>query len=242
MEIIPAIDLRGGRCVRLYQGDYARETVYGDDPAAMARHWCELGAGRLHVVDLDGARSGNQLNADAVRAIVDSVPVPVELGGGVRSLEVIERWLTDGVDRVYLGTAAVEDAELVREACLLYPGRVGVGADARGGRVALRGWEDGSGPPLREFVRSMIDLGASFVSYTDISRDGTLEGPDLEGLRQLADIVPRGVELILAGGVGSLAHVLAAASVARLDGIVIGRALYDGRLHLAEALAATRAP
>jgi phosphoribosylformimino-5-aminoimidazole carboxamide ribotide isomerase len=240
MDVIPAIDLRAGRCVRLYQGDYARETVYGDDPAIMAVRWQDLGAGRLHVVDLDGARSGDQLNADAIRAIVDSVRIPVELGGGIRDLDTIERWLAAGVDRVYLGTAAVENPDLVREACLLYPGRVGVGADARAGRIAMRGWEDGAGPPVREFVKEMVASGADFVSYTDITRDGTLEGADLEGLRALVDLVPEGVELILAGGVGSIDDIVAAATEPRLDAVIVGRALYDGRLDLREALAAAR--
>jgi phosphoribosylformimino-5-aminoimidazole carboxamide ribotide isomerase len=238
VEVIPAIDLRGGRCVRLYQGDYARETVYGEDPAAMGRRWQDIGAGRLHIVDLDGARSGAQANAAAVEAILDAVDVPVELGGGIRSLEAVERWLSAGVDRVYLGTAAVENPDLVQEACLLYPGRVGVGADARDGRVAVRGWEDGRGPEVGEFVRSMVGAGAAFVSYTDISRDGTLLGPDLAGLQRLAALIPDSVELILAGGVGSIEHVRAAARLQRLDSLIIGRALYDGSVDLREALAA----
>ncbi|HXH21981.1 MAG TPA: 1-(5-phosphoribosyl)-5-[(5-phosphoribosylamino)methylideneamino]imidazole-4-carboxamide isomerase [Dehalococcoidia bacterium] len=238
MEVIPAIDLRGGRCVRLYQGDFGRETAYGDDPAAMARRWQDAGARRLHVVDLDGARSGEQANAAAVEAILSAVDIPVELGGGIRSLEAIEAWLSTGVDRVYLGTAAVEDPELLREACLLYPGRVGVGADARDGRIAVRGWEDGSGPPVDDFVRAVVEAGAAFVSYTDISRDGTLLGPDFEGVRRLAGLVPPGVELILAGGIGSIEHIQEAAGIPRLDGVIVGRALYDGSLDLRQALAA----
>jgi phosphoribosylformimino-5-aminoimidazole carboxamide ribotide isomerase len=238
VEVIPAIDLRGGRCVRLYQGDYGRETVYGDDPAAMGRRWQDMGAGRLHIVDLDGARGGEPVNAPAVEAILEAVDVPVELGGGIRNLEAIEHWLAAGVDRVYLGTAAVDDPGLVQEACLLYPGRVGVGADARDGRIAVRGWEETRGPEVGEFVRSMVSAGAAFVSYTDISRDGTLLGPDLGGLQRLAALVPDSVELILAGGVGSMEHVRAAARLQRLDALIIGRALYDGSVDLREALAA----
>jgi phosphoribosylformimino-5-aminoimidazole carboxamide ribotide isomerase len=241
MEIIPAIDLRGGRCVRLYQGDYSRETVYGDDPAAMARRWSEAGASRLHVVDLDGARSGSQLNAEAVAAIVAAIAVPVELGGGIRDLETVEAWLAAGVDRVYFGTAAVENPGLVREACLLYPGRVGVAADARGGRIAVRGWEHEQGPAVAAFVADMVGAGAAFVSYTDISQDGTLAGPDFAGLRQLAGVVPDGVELILAGGVGTLEHLLVAAREPRLDGIIVGRAIYDGAVDLASAIKAVAA-
>ena len=240
MQVIPAIDLRGGRCVRLLQGDYARETVYGDDPVAMASKWRDLGAQRLHVVDLDGARSGDQLNAAAVRAIVEAVDLPVELGGGIRDLATIERWLEAGVDRVYLGTAAVEEPDLLREACLLYPGRVGVSADARDGRIATRGWRAAEGPGVLEFAADSAAAGAAFISYTDIGRDGTLAGPDLEGFRRLAAIVPASVELVLAGGVGSLEHVLAAAREPRLDGLIIGKALYDGRIDLGEALAAAR--
>jgi phosphoribosylformimino-5-aminoimidazole carboxamide ribotide isomerase len=156
----------------------------------------------------------------------------------VRTLETIEDWLAAGIDRVYMGTAAVENPELVREACLLYPGRVGVGADARAGRTAVRGWKEGAGPPVLDFVEQMVASGAAFVSYTDISRDGTLHGPDIAGLRSVAAVVPAGVELILAGGVGSLAHVLEAAGEPRLDGIIIGRALYDARLDFGEALLA----
>jgi phosphoribosylformimino-5-aminoimidazole carboxamide ribotide isomerase len=237
VQIIPAIDLRGGRCVRLLQGDYARETVYDDDPVAVARKWQDLGAQRLHVVDLDGARSGDQVNGAAVQAIVQAVEVPVELGGGIRDLETIERWLEAGVDRVYLGTAAVEQPDLLREACLLYPGRVGASADAREGRIAVRGWRSEGGPELTEFAKDAVIAGAAFISYTDIGRDGTLAGPDLEGFRRLAAVVPAGVELVLAGGVGSLGHVVAAARERRLDGLIIGKALYDGSIDLGEALA-----
>lgn len=237
MEIIPAIDLRGGKCVRLFQGDYSRETVYGDDPAAVARRWQDQGATRLHIVDLDGARSGRQANADAVRAILDAVTVPLELGGGIRGLVAIEEWLAAGLDRVYLGTAAIENPALVQEACLLYPGRVGVGADARGGRIASRGWEETSGPLVADFVRAMVDAGAAFVSYTDISRDGTLEGLNLGGVEELANILPPALEFIVGGGVGSLDDVKAASRLSRLDGLIIGRALYDGRVDLREALA-----
>jgi phosphoribosylformimino-5-aminoimidazole carboxamide ribotide isomerase len=242
MELIPAIDLRGGRCVRLRQGDYAQETAYSDDPAAMARHWAALGAPRLHVVDLDGARSGDQANAAAVREIVAAVDLPVELGGGVRNLATVERWLHAGVDRVFLGTAAVERPALVGEACRAFPDRVAVAADARNGQIAVRGWETASGAPVAAFIRRVCADGAVAVSYTDIERDGTLAGISLASVGALLDeLGPEGLgqsQLILAGGVASLADVLAAASIPRVDGLIVGRALYEGRLDLAAALAA----
>jgi phosphoribosylformimino-5-aminoimidazole carboxamide ribotide isomerase len=241
-EVIPAIDLRGGQCVRLYQGDYARETVYSADPAAMARHWRDLGAGRLHVVDLDGARSGEQVNAAAVRAIVEAVDVPVELGGGVRDLETVALWLDAGVERVYLGTAAITHPELVAEACERYPGRVAAAADAREGRIAVRGWEEDSGESVADFAQRVVSAGVVAVSYTNVSLDGTFEGPDIEGVRALlAELGSTQTQVILAGGVGSVEDVRGAASVEGLAGVIIGRALYEGRVDLTEALKAGRA-
>jgi phosphoribosylformimino-5-aminoimidazole carboxamide ribotide isomerase len=239
MEVIPAIDLRGGRCVRLYQGDYARETVYGDDPAALARRWQGLGAPRLHVVDLDGARSGEQVNAGAVREIVAAVTIPVELGGGVRDMKTIERWLDLGVDRVYLGTAAVQDPPLVVEACRRFPGRVAAGADARNGRISVRGWEVDAEETALEFCRRVIAAGVVAVSYTNIARDGTFTGPDIEGVSDLIRALgPVSCQMILAGGVGSNEDILAAARVDGLAGVVVGRALYEGRVDLEKVLSA----
>jgi phosphoribosylformimino-5-aminoimidazole carboxamide ribotide isomerase len=238
-ELIPAIDLRGGRCVRLFQGDYAKETAYSDDPAAMARHWVGQGATRLHVVDLDGARSGDQANAAAVESIVRAVDVPVQLGGGVRDIETIERWVDVGVDRVFLGTAAVEHPELVTEAAVQFPGRIAVAADARDGRIAVRGWESTSGEPVVDFVRRACVAGAVAVSYTEIGRDGTLAGVDIDGIRALIEALGEGrgdTEIILAGGVGSLDDVLAASAVRGLDGLITGRAIYEGKLDLFDAL------
>ncbi len=237
-EVIPAVDLRGGQCVRLFQGDYDRETVYGTDPVAMALRWQSAGAVRLHVVDLDGARSGEQANADAVRRIVEAVSIPVELGGGIRDLATIDRWLTLGVERVYLGTAAVLDPELAATACARYPGRIAAGADARDGRIAVRGWEQESGESVLEFSRRLIDDGACALSYTNIALDGTLVGPDVEGVAKLIeDLGPTEAQIILAGGVGSLDDVLRAARVPGLGGVVVGRALYEGRVDLAQAIA-----
>jgi phosphoribosylformimino-5-aminoimidazole carboxamide ribotide isomerase len=241
-EVIPAIDLRGGQCVRLYQGNYDRETVYGADPVAMALHWQSLGATRLHIVDLDGARSGEQVNAPAVRAIVEAISVPVELGGGVRDLETIERWVEAGVDRVFLGTAAVTDPGLAATACQRFPGRIAAGADARDGRIAVRGWEESSGESVVDFARRLLANGVSAVTYTNIALDGTLAGPDVEGVRALVEAIgPTDAQIILAGGVGTIEHVQAAAAVPGLGGVIVGRALYEGTVDLQAAIAAAAA-
>jgi phosphoribosylformimino-5-aminoimidazole carboxamide ribotide isomerase len=236
-EVIPAIDLRGGQCVRLYQGDYDRETVYGADPIAMALHWQSLGATRLHVVDLDGARSGEQLNAAAVRGIIEAVAIPVELGGGVRDLDTIARWVEAGVDRVFLGTAAVTDPALAGIACRRFPGRIAAGADARDGRIAVRGWEEASGETAVDFTKRLLADGVVAVTYTNIALDGTLTGPDIEGVRALIEAVaPTSAQIILAGGVGSFDHIRAASEVPGLGGVIVGRALYEGSVDLAEAI------
>jgi phosphoribosylformimino-5-aminoimidazole carboxamide ribotide isomerase len=242
LRVIPAIDLRGGRCVRLLQGAYDRETVYSDDPVAVARRWVEAGADRLHVVDLDGARSGDQLNAGAVRAILEAVGVPVQLGGGVRDIEAVGRWLAAGIDRVFLGTAAVETPALLVQACRAFPGRVGAGADARGGRVAVRGWQQGNGEPVLDFIRRVLDAGVAAVSYTDISRDGTLAGVDVESVRGLVEALPPfDADFIVAGGVASLDDIRRLAAIDRVDAVISGRALYEGRLDLRQAIAAANA-
>jgi phosphoribosylformimino-5-aminoimidazole carboxamide ribotide isomerase len=227
--------------VRLYQGDYARETVYADDPVAMALHWQSLGAPRLHVVDLDGARDGRQSNAAAVAAIAAAVRMPVQLGGGVRDLETIERWLDAGIDRVFMGTAAVTDPQLVETAARRYPGHVAAGADARDGRIAVRGWEVDSGESVLDFTRRVLDAGVCAVSYTDVTRDGTLDGPNLEELANvIAACGARDAQIILAGGIGDLQHIRDAVAVPGLDAVIIGRALYESRIDLAEALASVR--
>lgn len=240
-EVIPAIDLRGGKCVRLMQGDYSRETVYSADPVETAVRWQTLGAPRLHVVDLDGARSGRQANAAAVKAIVEAVEVPVELGGGIRNIETIERWLDAGVDRVYLGTAAVTDPHFAAQACGQFPGHVAAGADARAGHIAVRGWEEESSETVREFCHRLLSGGACALTYTNIDRDGTMEGPDIEGITELIHALgPTEAQIILSGGVGSLEHIRKAARVPGLGGVIVGRALYEGTVDLAAAIAATR--
>jgi phosphoribosylformimino-5-aminoimidazole carboxamide ribotide isomerase len=238
-EIIPAIDLRGGKCVRLLQGDYDRETVYGEDPAAMALHWQQLGAKRLHVVDLDGARSGKQANADAVSAIVNAVSIPVQLGGGVRDIDVVSHWLAAGVDRVFLGTLAVTDPELARVACRRFEGHVAAGADARDGMIAVRGWEESSGETVAGFAKRLLADGACALSYTNIALDGTLLGPDLDGMtRLIEEIGPTDAQIILSGGVGSLEDIVEASKVPGLGGVIVGRAIYEGTVDLAAALLA----
>jgi len=238
-QIIPAIDLRGGKCVRLFQGDYARETVYGEDPVEMALHWQELGAKRLHVVDLDGARTGAQANAAAVRSIVKAVSIPVQLGGGVRDLDVVSHWLNYGVDRVFLGTVAVINHDLARVACRRFAGHIGAGADARDGKIAVRGWEESSGETVVDFATRLLKAGASALSYTNIAYDGTLLGPDIEGMTQLLqEVGPTEAQILLSGGVASVEDVVAASKIPGLGGVIVGRALYEGTVDLTSALTA----
>ncbi len=238
MDLYPAIDLRGGRCVRLHQGDYAQETVYGDDPVAQAMAFADAGASWIHVVDLDAARSGIPENRSVVEAIASAVSVPIQTGGGVRSREAAEVLFTSGVERVVLGTAALTDPDLV--AGLAADHRVAVGLDARSGEVATDGWIKGSGRSVLDVARSFTDLGVDAFVATDIGRDGTLEGPDLEGLEAMLSTT--GVDVIASGGVGSIADVeaLAALEVSgrTLSGVIVGKAIYEGRLTVGEALAA----
>ncbi len=231
MRIYPAIDIKGGRAVRLYQGEMDRSTEYGD-PADNARRWKEQGASFLHVVDLDGAFAGREKNLTAVRAIC-ARGLPVQLGGGIRSLQDIGLRLEAGVTRVILGTAALEDPELVREACRQYPDRVVCGIDARDGRVAVRGWAQLSDVTAVELGLRMRDAGVQTVIYTDIARDGTLQGPNVERTAEL--IAKTGLSVIGSGGIGALAD-LKALKDAGCAGAVVGKALYAGRFTLREAL------
>lgn len=236
-EILPAIDLLDGRCVRLAQGDYERATVYGDDPGAVAAEFAALGPPRLHVVDLDGARAGRPHNRDAVRAIVTGAKgIPVQLGGGMRSQAAVEEALELGVDRVILGTAALRDPELVSESARRWPGRVVVGIDARDGRVATQGWLETGDTAALELARCFEGAGVAALVYTNIARDGMGSGPDLEATAELAGAVA--IPVIASGGVGSEAHVRAAAEYAGrgIAGLIVGRALYTGDVDLARAL------
>ncbi len=234
-EVIPAIDIRGGRCVRLLQGDYGRETVYDADPVAVARRWAAAGAPRLHVVDLDAARVGAPVNADMIAAIARAVPVPLQVGGGIRSEAVARAYWEVGVERVVLGTAAVRDTTLVAGLVACAPERVVVAVDARDGAVRVDGWTAATDLSALDLVARMTALGVRRFLYTDIARDGSLTEPNVEALRRLVAATPAAV--IASGGVARVAHVrqIAACGAA---GVIIGRALYTGDVDLAEALAA----
>ena len=233
MEIIPAIDIRGRRCVRLYQGDFGRETVFADDPVEVAGRWQDEGAGRLHVVDLDGARDGRPVNADIVRRIVAAVRVPVEVGGGLRNRPSIERYLDTGVDRVVLGTAAVKDRALLTEVLAEHAQRIVVGVDARQGVVAIEGWQKETPLTAAELVSELAALGVARVIYTDALRDGTLEGPNFPAIENL--MAKASVPVIYAGGVSSIGDLTRLASLG-LEGAIVGKALYTRDLDLREAL------
>ena len=239
MQLYPAIDLRGGRCVRLVQGDYGAETVYGDDPVAVAHGFAGAGAGWIHLVDLDAARTGQPVNRPLVTAVAASVPVRVQAGGGVRDEAAVEALLDAGVARVVLGTAAVRDPLFVARVAQRHPGAIAVGLDARGGELAVRGWTEGAGVALLDAARRFDDAGVASLVVTDISRDGTLAGPDLDGLAEV--VAATAVEVVASGGVGDLGHLRALAALEaggrRLAGAIVGKALYEGSFTVEEALA-----
>ncbi len=236
MIIFPAIDLRGGKCVRLFKGDFSRETIFSDNPSAVAVKWEEMGAQYLHVVDLDGALQGETKNREAIRSILGAVHIPMELGGGVRSLESIERALTGGIQRVILGSAAVENPSLVQEACHRFGDRIVVAIDARDGIVATQGWESSGNVSALDFAQQMADYGVKTVIYTDISRDGTLSGLNLEGAIELSKV--SGLRVVASGGVRSLEDIRAvkAHETDGIEGVIVGQAIYSGRLDLKKAL------
>lgn len=230
MIVIPAIDLRGGRCVRLVQGDFARETVFSEDPVAVARQWQAAGAHRLHVVDLDGARAGGPRQLDVIAAIVEAVHMPVQVGGGVRSAADAAGVLAAGVTWVVLGTAAVEDPELVSALVAEHgPDRIIVGVDARGGRVATRGWLETSEVEASQLVAELAARGVCRVVYTDIERDGTLTAPNFDAL---AEVAAAGVQVIASGGVTRRADLVRLAAMPGVEAAIVGRALYTGDLQL----------
>jgi len=232
--VYPAIDLKDGRCVRLVHGEMNSATVFNDDPAAQARSFAAAGAQWLHVVDLDGAFAGKPKNAAAVEAIVKATPVKVQLGGGIRDAATLEAWLGKGVARVVLGTAAVKNPNLVRDACRRWPGQVALGIDARGGKVAVEGWAETSAVAALDLARRFEDAGAAAIIYTDIDRDGALQGVNVDATAALARALKTPV--IASGGIASLDD-LAALKVAGIPGAIVGRALYDGRVDLKSALA-----
>jgi phosphoribosylformimino-5-aminoimidazole carboxamide ribotide isomerase len=233
MQVIPAIDLRGGRCVRLRQGDFDQETVFGDDPAAMAARWESEGAARIHLVDLDGAKAGRPVNVEAVRQIIDRVGVPCQLGGGIRDEATIAAWLQAGIERVVVGTQALRDPEWFGRMADDYPSRLLLGLDARDGRVATEGWLDTSDVDALTLARRFDSLPIAGIIYTDIARDGMLEGPNLDATAALAEAVRSPV--IASGGVGTLEDLLRLAALP-IAGCIVGRALYDGRFTLRSAL------
>jgi phosphoribosylformimino-5-aminoimidazole carboxamide ribotide isomerase len=239
--IFPAIDLKEGQAVRLQQGDMARATVFNPDPAAQAKTFEDQGFEYLHIVDLDGAFAGKPVNGEAVDNILKTVSMPVQLGGGIRNMTTIEGWLGRGVDRVIIGTAAVRDPELVKAASRQFPGRVAVGLDARDGKVAVEGWAETSEVTVLDIAQRFEDAGVAAIIYTDIARDGLLQGLNLDATIELADAI--NTPVIASGGLASIEDVkqMLAPRARRLAGAIAGRALYDGRLNPAEALALVRA-
>ncbi len=236
MIIYPAIDLKDGKCVRLHRGDMDAATIYNDDPALQARQWAEAGFSWLHVVDLNGAIDGKPVNVDAVRGILSAADLPVQLGGGIRSLKQIEDWLAEGISRVILGTVAVKNPALVREACALFPGQIVVGIDARGSRVAVEGWVEESDMETTELAAMFEDAGAAAIIYTDIERDGTGKGLNMDSTIHLAQSTS--IPVIASGGVASLADIRAVRNAAPhgVEGMIIGTALYDGAIDPRRAL------
>lgn len=235
MILYPAIDLKGGQCVRLLRGDMAKATVFNTDPGAQAKAFATAGAAWVHVVDLDGAIAGRSANAPAVESILRNVAVPVQLGGGIRDDAGVEAWLGRGVARIVLGTAALKDPDLVRRSCKKYPGKIAVGVDARDGKVAVDGWTRTSETTVDDLAQRFADAGVAALIYTDIDRDGALQGPNVPATARLSETAP--MPVIASGGVSSLDDLVALKKAApRLDGVICGRALYDGRIDLGAAM------
>ena len=239
MILYPAIDLKDGQCVRLLRGEMTEATVFNDDPAAQARAFQDAGCDWVHLVDLNGAFAGEPVNGAAVEAILAAIDVPAQLGGGIRDMATIEAWLSKGLSRVILGTVAVEDPALVRQAARAFPGQVAVGLDARDGRVATRGWAEETDMMVTDLARAFEDAGIAAIIYTDIDRDGAMGGPNIAATEALARAVT--VPVIASGGVSSLDDLIRLRDTGVIAGAISGRALYDGAIDLAAALAALRA-
>jgi len=238
MILFPAIDLKDGNAVRLVHGDMEQTTVFNDDPAAQAKAFVAAGCEWLHLVDLNGAFAGEPVNAVPVEAILKACPVPTQLGGGIRDMATIERWLDKGLTRVILGTVAVENPDLVREAAKAFPGQVAVGLDARNGRVATRGWAEETDVMVTDLAKSFEDAGIAAIIYTDILRDGAMKGPNIDATADLARAVT--IPVIASGGVSSMADLVALKATGVISGAISGRALYDGAINLSAALNALR--
>lgn len=241
MEILPAIDLRGGRCVRLRQGDYAQETIFSDDPAEMARRWEADGATRLHLVDLDGAKAGQPVNVESIRSIVRAIKIPCELGGGLRDEAALRLMLEDvGVERAIIGTQALKQPEWFREMTRLFPGRMALGLDARDGYVATAGWLDVSKTSAIELARQFVGLDVAAVIYTNIANDGMMQGVDEATIQQMLNLADLGLPVIASGGVTTLKDVERLTQAARqqplLIGAIVGRAIYEGTINVADAV------
>ncbi|MBQ3425780.1 MAG: 1-(5-phosphoribosyl)-5-[Clostridia bacterium] len=233
MRIYPAIDIKDGKCVRLFKGQFDKITVYGDDPAEMAAKWVRLGGEYIHVVDLDGALKGHGVNADAIKRICSAVNVPVQTGGGIRTMEDIRAKLDCGIERVIIGTKAVSDADFVKRAVDKYGERIVIGIDAKDGMVAVEGWEKTSDFRAVEFAKKMTDLGVKTIVYTDIATDGTLGGPNTAAMKEMAESV--NADVIASGGVGNIDHVRALVPCG-VEGVIIGKALYTNNIDPAEAI------
>lgn len=241
MDVIPAIDLLEGRCVRLYQGDYSRSQTFNENPVEVAQKWVDEGATRLHVVDLDGAKHGKSCNLKSIEAIVRAIPIPVQVGGGLRKRDTIAELLAIGVQRAILGTIAVENPQLVAQLCQEFPGQIAVGIDARNGKVATRGWLETSEILATELAQQMVNLGVSVIIYTDIHRDGTMQGPNLPALREMADTID--IPIIASGGVSSLSDLLNLLTLeaSGVCGAIVGKAIYTGDISLKQAIQAVGA-
>ena len=237
MIFFPAIDLKDGKCVRLFQGDMNQTTVFGDDPAAQAKIFEDAGCSWIHVVDLNGAFEGKPVNEKAVNSILNAISIPIELGGGIREMSTVDFWLERGVRRVILGTAALKNPALVREACRKYPGRIAVGVDARGDKVAVEGWAEVSELATIDLARQFEDVGVAAIIYTDIDRDGVMKGPNIEATLKLACAVS--IPVIASGGVSSMDDLeeLKLSGNGLLEGVISGRAIYDGKIDPMEASA-----